>query len=159
MHLRFRPSRKLPHSASTENSHRPHPTPLNPAQSFGTVPVTSVLHAWKNSRRASTQKFGPHATDTSEDPLYLRSGVPRPLTIHTIRIAAFLLWQCWFDIAAIVLSLHPVRMPIMLLLHVIRGILPAYQSYSQASILNEVSNHMPSCQKGNSSSIYFYFLH
>jgi hypothetical protein len=143
MHLRFRPPKKL--SSPSENIHHPatpHPTPLNRPEAYVTVPTSSVLEAWQDSRRTTPQKYGPRAADTSEDTVYLRSGTPRPLTIHTIRIAAFLLWQCWLDIAHIVLTLHPVRMPIMVILHIIRGVLPAFQSHSQASILNEVSNHI-----------------
>lgn len=108
--------------------------------------TSRILRAWQMSRQTTAANDDDNSSLPSEKApsppptLFLRSGVPRKFTVHNFRIAAFLLSQCWLDVARIVLALHPIRMPLMILFTVIQGTLPAYQTYSQAAILDEVSH-------------------
>lgn len=109
--------------------------------------TSHVLKAWQASRQTTAVDDSslPSAKTQSPSPtLFLRSGVPRKFTANNFRIAAFLLSQCWLDVAKIVLALHPIRMPLMILFTLIQGALPAYQTYSQAVIFDEVG-HLFSC--------------
>ena len=110
-------------SKASSSSHEASHIPLTPA--------SDVLLAWKRSRLTPTE-------DSQRSVHALRSGAPRPFNVANVRIALFLLWRCWLDVVHIVLSLHPTRMPLMIILNVVRGALPAYQSYAQAVILDEV---------------------
>lgn len=97
-----------------------------------------ILRAWQTSRHTTIAGDSTGKAQSPSPTLFLRSGVPRKLTVQNFRIAAFLLSQCWLDVANIVLSLHPIRMPLMILFTLVQGALPAYQTYSQATILDEV---------------------
>jgi hypothetical protein len=104
-----------------------------------TTPSTScILKAWQTSRRAAGMDPSTSNVHSPSPTFFLQSGVPRKFTVTNFRIAAFLVSQCWLDVAQIVLALHPIRMPLMIFFTLIQGALPAYQTYSQATILDEV---------------------
>ena len=101
--------------------------------------TSCILKAWQTSRRATGPDFSsPNGHSSSPPTVFIPSGVPRKFTVTNFRIAAFLVSRCWLDVARIVLALHPIRMPLMILFTLIQGSLPAYQTYSQATILDEV---------------------
>ena len=126
------PAEKTSRRPSASTSKASSSSPKVP-QNAPLTPASDILLAWKRSRLASTTE------DSPQNMHPLRPGAQRrPFNAMNIRIALFLLWRCWLDVVQIVLSLHPIRMPLMILLNVVRGALPAYQSYAQAVILDEV---------------------
>lgn len=107
------------------------------------VPICSqstsrVLEAWQSSRKVVTAADVSNTSTPPPPTLFLRSGVPRPMTLENIQLSAFLLSQCWLDVARIVLALQPLRMPLMIIFTIVQGTFPAYQTYSHATILDEV---------------------
>lgn len=103
-----------------------------------TLATSCILKAWQTSRRATGVDSSPSNIHSPSPTFFFQSGVPRKFTVTNFRIAAFLVSQCWLDVARIVLGLHPIRMPLMILFTLIQGTIPAYQTYSQATILDEV---------------------
>ena len=108
-----------------------------------TQSTSCVLKAWQTSRKATGMDLSSSNPHSSSPTVFIQSGVPRKFTAKNFRIAAFLVSRCWLDVALIVLALHPIRMPLMILFTLIQGTLPAYQTYSQATILDEVRAQLP----------------
>ena len=69
----------------------------------------------------------------------LAPGAQRPLTRTNLQLALHILQRCTLQFAALIWSLHPFRLMVMVTLDVCRGILPAFRGYSHALIIDEAS--------------------
>lgn len=66
-------------------------------------------------------------------------GAQRPLNETNIKLALTIARACLPDLLSTLWALHPVRTSLMILLHIVRGFFPAFRGYSQAMIVDEVS--------------------
>jgi len=66
-------------------------------------------------------------------------GAHRPINEENIRLAVTITRGCVFDLFILLWSLHPVRTTLMMVINVVRGMFPAFRGYSQAMIVDEVS--------------------
>ena len=127
-------SRTTPHSHPKADypAHKPEqppPPPPPPRSKLRHPPGRSVLDAWKSSRAA---------TDAAGAPTTLPAGAARPFTIQNIRTALWMAQVSVYGILQMFFSIHPYRITLLLIINIIRGLLPAFRSYSHALILDEV---------------------
>lgn len=88
---------------------------------------TSLYDAWLASRVISSNKGD-----------YLSPGAHRSLSADNFRLALHISKRCAIDFFALLWSLHPFRILLMLSFDVLRGVFPAFRGYSQALIIDEV---------------------
>ncbi|KAI6047036.1 P-loop containing nucleoside triphosphate hydrolase protein [Pisolithus marmoratus] len=69
---------------------------------------------------------------------YLMPGAQRPINEQNFRLALTIVRACVFDLVKALWGLHPVRTSLMMVLHIIRAIFPAFRGYSQAMIVDEL---------------------
>lgn len=65
-------------------------------------------------------------------------GAQRPINEQNFRLALTIVRACVFDLVKALWGLHPVRTSLMMVLHIIRAIFPAFRGYSQAMIVDEL---------------------
>lgn len=93
-------------------------------------PPGSLFSVWLASRTF-------HGPDGAVQ--FLAPGAQRPLSRTNLQFALHVLQRCSLQLAALLWSLHPFRLVVMVALDVCRGILPAFRGYSQALIIDEAS--------------------
>ncbi|KZT12787.1 P-loop containing nucleoside triphosphate hydrolase protein [Laetiporus sulphureus 93-53] len=96
-------------------------------------PSEAFYRAWLASR-----------TPLAGSDAFLPPGAHRPLSAHQIKLAYQIVKLCGYDTFALIWVLHPWRFLLMIIVQLLRGVLPAFKGYSQASIINEFQSFMTS---------------
>lgn len=115
------PAEKQP-SRRSSNAH-PEAAPSNVENSYG-----PLYQAWLASRAVPASKG-----------VLLTPGAQRPLSRENITLAAFIARRSCYDVLALLWTLYPWRIVAMVSMDVFKGLFPAFRGYSQALIINEVS--------------------
>lgn len=91
-------------------------------------PQASLYHAWLASRVAPAAKG-----------VLLTPGAHRPLSRDNVELAVAIARRSFCSVFALLCELHPWRLAAMVAMDLFRGVFPAFRGYSQALIINEVS--------------------
>ncbi|KAI0082599.1 P-loop containing nucleoside triphosphate hydrolase protein [Panus rudis PR-1116 ss-1] len=111
-------------------SHRyPRNTPAKPVQAqYQPEPSSTYLFdAWLASRAIPDS---PNA--------YMLPGTHRAVSTQNVKLALQILRECSYEFCMLLWSLHPLRISMMVLFDITRGILPAFRGYSQALLIDEI---------------------
>ena len=105
-----------------------HSAPLRDRPKKITEKRPDLYDTWLASRRGA--KSGPE---------YLLPGSHRPLTLDNFLLAYDLSNCCAPHIISHLWNIHPYRIPLMIVLDLVRGVFPVFRGYSQALMVDEVN--------------------
>jgi hypothetical protein len=91
-------------------------------------PFPSAYDAWLSSRAVQGAKG-----------VHLLPGAQRTFTVVNLLSAYAILKLCILDLAQALWKLHPRRTALMISLNLLRSLFPAFRGYSQALVIDEVS--------------------
>lgn len=96
----------------------------------------SLFDIWKASRPCESTVD----SDGKLETLPLQPGSQRQLTYVNILLACKIIHGTFSHLVTLLWCLNPIRTALFVGLTIVRGLLPAFRGYSQALILDEVSN-------------------
>ena len=117
-----------PDSKPSRQLRRRCPTPRVPPKPSSPPSYRSLDQAWLASRVLPRRRG-----------TYLMPGAQRPINETNIKLALTIARGCLPDLMSTLWALHPVRTSLMMFLHIVRALFPAFRGYSQAMIVDEVS--------------------